>query len=715
MSASNICHFLIGVPGSGKSTFATALCKLGNYVIISTDEIRAALYGDATIQGNWSEVENQALESIENALASGKGVIYDATNFKRAFRMDFLMKAEKQVKSKKAKVKRDSFDFPVWIAWYLKTPIETCIEWNKKRVSEAPPKEARQVPLEIIETMSKSLSNFPPLTGEGFAAVEEVDVTTLEPNTAAFAAQIEKRIKTLQRRIINRHNRTQHNGITFHNYSHLLDFDRLMHLISLIIKYPGIGNLHATNPSLLHNILSNVPKFTNENQEITAIMAKLRGNIYANSQAIAKDLQWLEENGVIAGNARQPEQARSTVSPTPGFSPSSTHSYSDTEPFQRLIGTIRFILHHPFLANVGKGSLPTLAIALQQAGVIYGNSLDNLRKDIEKTLKPYKILPKFPMRNGYFAGTGILSQQELIKVFEILQSQAQSLDDPLALEIYETFKQRMLQTKLMNPGENIYPVRSIANSSIVDSRYLHSTALANNLSKLEQAIANGELLELNRFSGSAGYNEDPKSFFLAYPLQIVFSNLAWYLGFECVDGDEPGLLRFERLDRLFLGKPQLQNLTRSRTEQEKSLQRLQTLLKASAGLFLGNSAAEQRKFLSQDKQVRSRACMTVELWFNDDIYKFVTEGTKRFAQIKMSPPVKSTKVNLPKSIFSLKQTGDREFPNRFQAVLPKWSLDEFDLLRWIIGFGGNVKVVEPPELVEKVKGVGSGIIGVYDK
>ncbi|GAX44270.1 amine oxidase [Tolypothrix sp. NIES-4075] len=201
--------------------------------------------------------------------------------------------------------------------------------------------------------------------------------------------------------------------------------------------------------------------------------------------AIAKDLQWLIENGVIKSDARQ----QKLEAEIPLLSPFSTHSYSDTEPFQRLIGTIRFILHHPFLTNVSKGSLPTLLIALQQAGVISGNSLDNLRKDIEKILRPYKILPEFPMRNGYFAGTGILSQQELIKVFEILQSQARSLDDPLALELYETFKQRMLQTKLINAGENIYPVRSIANSSIVDYRYLHSTALANNLSKLEQAIA----------------------------------------------------------------------------------------------------------------------------------------------------------------------------------------------------------------------------------
>jgi predicted kinase len=72
MSASNICHFLIGVPGSGKSTFAASIAKLGNYIIISTDEIRAALYGNAAIQGNWNEVENQAFLLIQQARTSGK-------------------------------------------------------------------------------------------------------------------------------------------------------------------------------------------------------------------------------------------------------------------------------------------------------------------------------------------------------------------------------------------------------------------------------------------------------------------------------------------------------------------------------------------------------------------------------------------------------------------------------------------------------------------
>ncbi len=59
-----ICHFLIGIPGSGKSTFAAQLAKLGNYRIVSTDAIRQQLYGDAIIQGEWSEVEELVISQI---------------------------------------------------------------------------------------------------------------------------------------------------------------------------------------------------------------------------------------------------------------------------------------------------------------------------------------------------------------------------------------------------------------------------------------------------------------------------------------------------------------------------------------------------------------------------------------------------------------------------------------------------------------------------
>ena len=55
---SPICHCLIGLPGSGKSTFARQWVEYDpNCIIISTDTIRAELFGDETIQGDWNLIE----------------------------------------------------------------------------------------------------------------------------------------------------------------------------------------------------------------------------------------------------------------------------------------------------------------------------------------------------------------------------------------------------------------------------------------------------------------------------------------------------------------------------------------------------------------------------------------------------------------------------------------------------------------------------------
>ncbi|MBD2679384.1 MULTISPECIES: WYL domain-containing protein [Nostoc] len=42
----------------------------------------------------------------------------------------------------------------------------------------------------------------------------------------------------------------------------------------------------------------------------------------------------------------------------------------------------------------------------------------------------------------------------------------------------------------------------------------------------------------------------------------------------------------------------------------------------------------------------------------------------------------------------------------FQAIFTKWTLDDFDLLRWIVEFGGDVKVIQPQELVQNVEKIG---------
>ena len=73
-----LCHFLIGLPASGKSTFASQINQqIPDSVIVSTDAIRDRLFGDATIQGNWNLVENMAIEHIRLAIGYKQVVMYD--------------------------------------------------------------------------------------------------------------------------------------------------------------------------------------------------------------------------------------------------------------------------------------------------------------------------------------------------------------------------------------------------------------------------------------------------------------------------------------------------------------------------------------------------------------------------------------------------------------------------------------------------------------
>ncbi len=289
MSTPLICHFLIGIPGSGKSTFAALLAKLGNYRIVSTDAIRQQLYGDAIIQGEWSEVEELVISQIGDAKSQGYSIIYDATNAKRQWRMDLLIKLNSSL-TPLSESRRGVGGEVQWIAWYLQTPKATCIAWNQKR--------DRIVPDIVIERMYKSLQDQNPVVAEGFAAVKEIDVTSPQFDIQ----QIDIQIKNLSRSIINRTNRTRHRHITLHSYSNLLDFERLMHLISLIIRYPGIGNLQVNHPSLVESIFGTVPQFASALEEVTAFMGKLCGKIYADRDAIASDLNWLQQNGLIGAD-----------------------------------------------------------------------------------------------------------------------------------------------------------------------------------------------------------------------------------------------------------------------------------------------------------------------------------------------------------------------------------------------------------------------------
>lgn len=163
-----ISHFLIGPPSSGKSTLAAYLNQLDRAaVIVSTDAIRTLLFGDESIQGQWSLIEETVVTQVREAFEAGQPVIYDATNAKPEWRRSLL--------------KLLAADHVQWLGWHLQTPLELCKVWNQRR--------KRQVPESVIEDFFQSLQDFPPQVSDGFFAVNGVRVTPEGFNVEEVARQ----------------------------------------------------------------------------------------------------------------------------------------------------------------------------------------------------------------------------------------------------------------------------------------------------------------------------------------------------------------------------------------------------------------------------------------------------------------------------------------------------------------------------------------------
>jgi predicted kinase len=680
MATPLLCHLLIGPPGSGKTTLARQMQqRLPQSHLVSTDQIRHDLYGDEATQGHWPDIEAVVIQQINHALDRGNPVIYDATNARRVWRMGLLQALDRVN--------------VLWVGWQLTTPLTTCHRWNQSR--------QRSVKKGVIDAMVEGLKQFPPLPGEGFVAVYAID-------PAQGIEGVQAKLDQLHRSITNRSNRTRHGDIQLHRYSSLLAFDRLMHLISLLVAHPGLGDLHTQAAEALSALGGNTALAPDDSlDKICQVMAAQKGAIYADPEEIAIDLQWLDTNGLLSSTPRY-DALTCPALQTQAINP---HPYSDWDAFQRLLVTIRFISHHPFCWHPAhQSSLASLVEAMATRGLIEGDRQAAIRKDFERVLKPFGILPPYRLRRGYFIGSGILSEQQLLRVAGLLQAQAKTIQDPVALSILDTLRVRLQRSQ--QDLDDLYPVRAIANRTIVNADLLPSSAMVRTTEQLEAEIEGGHLLEVKRFAGGGRFTDEPDNFFKVWPLQIVFHNIGWYLGYEIAEGPNAGLLEFERLDRLFRGQPQ--SCDRSLKQQQKALERLRKLHQACGGLYLGDDPKTQQQFLSPRASIRDKVSITLELWFTDHLFKFICEGTQRFpeAQMKLSPKLGDAK---PKqdTLFCLDRSDDPKFPNRWQVQLPKWSANDRDLRRWIIGFGAQVKVVSPLEMVHQIVVLAREVVNVY--
>jgi len=138
---------LVGLPGSGKSTFLERLGAAG----LSSDSIRLLLADDATIQTIHDRVFQVLRYLLRQRLALGRPVTYiDATNLRPEERRPYIGIG----RSYGCRVDAVFFD----------VPLAVCRERNALR--------SRVVPDEAMLAMAERL--VPPTTEEGFDAVEVV-------------------------------------------------------------------------------------------------------------------------------------------------------------------------------------------------------------------------------------------------------------------------------------------------------------------------------------------------------------------------------------------------------------------------------------------------------------------------------------------------------------------------------------------------------------
>lgn len=138
---------MVGISGSGKSTYANGLKTSLNAQLVETDAIRLELTGNAEDQSQNGRVFDVAKKRVNDYLSQGKNTIIDATSLNQRERKDWIDIA----KANNAEVR----------AYFIDTPVSVCKSQNSKR--------SRKVPEWVIDKQANKL--FAPTKAEGFDSV----------------------------------------------------------------------------------------------------------------------------------------------------------------------------------------------------------------------------------------------------------------------------------------------------------------------------------------------------------------------------------------------------------------------------------------------------------------------------------------------------------------------------------------------------------------
>ena len=662
------------------------LAELTGAVVLSTDLLRRELFGDAAVQGPWRDIEALLHQRIQELVAAGTAVIVDATHARRPWRLVLT-----QALALPAPVE--------WIGWWLYTPLSTCLQWNQTR--------KRLVPEPVIREMAAALADpvFGPSRAEGMASVVAVvptHVRELEPLLRDELARLDHRIRSA---------RNRENRFALHGYSRLLDVERLLYLLRLLATYPDLDAADPATRAELEAIVSPLPE-GNLADRAAAYLRRLHGECYGDATAIRGDLAWLEANGFCS-----PEPALAPIKPPPAVVAPKGDAHwpggvnggypplGDAPVFVRVFTLLRHLVQQPFDRAAGT-PLPEHLISQIETvpGAYLPGEAATLRKDLEKLLTPYGFRSRNDnVRHGYAIGTALLSANRLREIHGVVSQAAGRLADPSAQDLLVELEQRLtwggVDTAMASP------VRAFANRSIVSSALVRPDSLASERQAefLETAIVERRRVELERYASVASFPDSPSGSFRAWPLQLLFHNIGWYLVYEEDSvGRAEGLIRSERIDRLALRRSE-RGYRRSDDAHADGLRRLETLLHLSGGIYFGDDLNAQLQLCSPTPKTRAKALVTLRFCCQSWSFAFIREGLQRY-QIEHTRYSKAlpgdTWWHHPKAPHVLEAGSAADtHPYPVELDLPSWTVArDVDLRNWLFGFGAGIRIESPTEL-----------------